>query len=211
MSSPVESRSDDDLLAAARLGDADALEGLILRYQPRVLRFGVKMCGDPEDAGDIAQETLLVMARSLREFRGEASVSTWLYTIARSFCIKKRRRSKFAPAHEESLEGLEDARRDGLADPAPGPEQTAFGREVESALAAAIDALDPDQREVLVLRDIEGLTAPEVAQVIGLSVDAVKSRLHRARLAVRQRVAPVLGMSTDWPMSVGCPDVLVLF
>jgi RNA polymerase sigma factor (sigma-70 family) len=115
----------------------------------------------------------------------------------------KRRRSKFAPAHEESLEGLEDARRDGLADPAPGPEQTAFGREVESALAAAIDALDPDQREVLVLRDIEGLTAPEVAQVIGLSVDAVKSRLHRARLAVRQRVAPVLGMSTDWPMSVG--------
>ena len=211
MSSPTESRSDDDLLAAARLGDAEALEGLILRHQPRVLRFGAKMCGNPEDAGDVAQETLLVMARSLREFRGEASVSTWLYTIARSFCIKKRRRSKFAPAREESLEGLETGQRHELPDPAPGPEQTAFGREVESALAAAIDALDPEQREVLVLRDIEGLTAPEVGQVIGVSVDAVKSRLHRARLAVRQRVAPVLGMSMDSPRSVGCPDVLARF
>lgn len=211
MPSPTQSRPDDDLVAAARLGDADALEALLLRYQPRVFRFGVKMCGDPEDAGDVAQETLLVMARSLREFRGDASVSTWLYTIARSFCIKKRRRSKFAPAHEESLEGLEAEQRGALPDPAPGPEQAAFGQEIGSALAAAIDALDPEQREVLVLRDVEGLTAPEVGQVIGLSVDAVKSRLHRARLAVRQHVAPVLGISLNAPLATGCPDVLALF
>lgn len=212
MQSSTQSRSDDDLLAAARLGDADALEGLILRYQPRVFRFGVKMCGDPEDAGDVAQETLLVMARSLREFRGDASVSTWLYTIARSFCIKKRRRSKFAPAHEESLDGLDAGERNRLPDPAPGPEQAAFGREIESALAAAIDTLDPEQREVLVLRDVEGLTAPEVGQVIGVSVDAVKSRLHRARLAVRQHVAPMLGITMDTvPSSALCPDVPMLF
>ena len=205
-------RTDEDLLAAARQGDAGALEALILRYQPRVYRFGVKMCRDIDDASDVVQESLLAMARSVREFRGDSSVSTWLYTIARSFCIKKRRRSKFAPAQEESLEALGGERLGDLSDPAPDPEQQAAGREIETVLSAAIDSLDVAQREVLVLRDIEGLSAPEVATVLGLSVQAVKSRLHRARLAVRQHVAPVLRV----PAAAGapgtpCPDVLTLF
>jgi RNA polymerase sigma-70 factor (ECF subfamily) len=148
------------------------------------------MCGNVEDAGEVAQESLISMARSLPDFRGDASVSSWLYTIARRFCIKKRRRSKFAPAREESLDapGTDAARR--LADPAPSPEQTAANRELATALARAIDALDPSPREVLVLRDIEGLSAPEVARILDISVEAVKSRLHRARVAVRQTLAP---------------------
>jgi RNA polymerase sigma-70 factor (ECF subfamily) len=203
---------DADLLAAARQGDPEALEALILRYQPRVYRFGVKMCGDVEDASDVVQETLLAMARSVRGFRGDASVSTWLYTIARSFCIKKRRRSKFAPAREESLEALGAERLDGLSDPAPGPEQEAAGREIETALTGAIQSLDTAQREVLVLRDIEGLSTLEVAKVLGLGVQAVKSRLHRARLVVRQQVAPVLGIpAAAAAPRPGCPDVLMLF
>lgn len=170
------------------------------------------MCRNPEDAGDVLQETLLTMARSLRDFRGDASVSTWLFTIARRFCLKKRRRSKFAPVREESLDELGAPQRDALAAPGPGPEQAAFGREIETALSAAIAGLDPGQREVLVLRDIEGLSAPEVGTVLGLSVDAVKSRLHRARLAVRQSVAPKLGIPLDTPPTApGCPDVLTLF
>jgi RNA polymerase sigma-70 factor (ECF subfamily) len=202
--------SDEDLLEAARAGDAESLEALVLRYQPRVFRFGLKMCRDREDAGDIVQETLLTMARSLRDFRGDATLSTWLYAIARSFCLKKRRRSMFAPARDESLDEL-DARRHGLAEPAPDPERAAFGREVQAALAAAIDALDDGHREVLLLRDVEGLSAPEVAAVTGLSVEAVKSRLHRARLAVRRRVAPLVGRPVDAASSAGCPDVLGLF
>jgi RNA polymerase sigma-70 factor (ECF subfamily) len=198
------------LLAAARQGDADALEALILRYQPRVFRFGVKMCGNEEDAGEVVQETLLAMARSVREFRGDASVSTWLYTIARSFCIKKRRRRKGAPTQEESLEAVDVGRLGRLSDHAPDPEQQAAGREVQAALAAAIESLDGPQREVLVLRDIEGLSAPDVAKVLGSSVQAVKSRLHRARVSVRERVAPVLGNSpAAAPRQAGCRDVLM--
>jgi RNA polymerase sigma-70 factor (ECF subfamily) len=207
----TDARTDEELLAAARVGNSEALETLILRYQPRVYRFGVKMCSDVEDAADVLQETLLAMTRTVRNFRGDSTVSTWLYTIARSFCIKKRRRGKFAPA-EQSLEALRARDYEDPSDPAPGPEQAAWGREIERALSAAIDSLDPAQREVLVLRDVEGLSAPEVAAVLGLRLEAVKSRLHRARLTVRQRIAPVLGIpEAARPQSRRCPDVLMLF
>jgi RNA polymerase sigma-70 factor (ECF subfamily) len=206
------SLTDAELLVAARQGDAAALEALLVRYQPHLYRFGLRMCGNEEDAGDVAQESLISMARSVRDFRGESSVSSWLYTIARSFCIKKRRRSKFAPAREESLEapGINAAQR--LADSAPSPERTATNRELQQALTHAIDALEPAQREVLVLRDVEGLSAAEVAKVLGTSVDAVKSRLHRARVAVRQALAPVWGTASNEPRRDSmCPDVLTLF
>jgi RNA polymerase sigma-70 factor (ECF subfamily) len=206
------SATDAELLAAARQGDAAALEALLVRYQPHIYRFGLRMCGNEEDAGDVAQESLISMARSVRDFRGDSSVSSWLYTIARRFCIKKRRRSKFAPAREESLDapGIDAAQR--LADPAPSPEQAATNRELERALVRAIDGLEPAQREVLILRDVEGLSAAEVAKVLAISVDAVKSRLHRARVAVRHALAPVLRSPIDEPPRDSmCPDVLLLF
>ena len=201
---------DADLLEAARRGDGDALDTLILRYQPRVFRFGLKMCRNVEDAGDVVQDTLLALARNIGEFRGEASISTWLFAIARNACIRRRRRSKYAPAREESLEGLEAGVRDSIADPSSGPERAAFGHEIQQRLAEAIDTLEPGQREVLVLRDVEGLSAPEVADVLGIQVDAVKSRLHRARMTVRARLAPALGAPVNAP-APGCPDVLALF
>ena len=182
------SATDGELLAAARQGDAAALEALLVRYQPQLYRFGLRMCGNAEDAGDVAQQSLISMARSLRDFRGDASVSSWLYSIARSYCIKKRRRSKFAPEREESIDAPGNAAVQRVADPSPDPEHAAAGGEIEAALAAAISALDEGQREVLVLRDVEGLSAAEVAKVMGISVDAVKSRLHRARVAVRNRL-----------------------
>jgi RNA polymerase sigma-70 factor (ECF subfamily) len=231
---------DATLLDRARAGDRRALEDLIGRHQRRVYRFGLKMCRDPEDAKDVLQETLLAAARTVKDFRGASSVSTWLYTIARSFCIKKRRRSKFAPEQEESL----DARGPGLEarqvmDPSRGPEDELAGRQVELALEQAIGSLDPMYREVLLLRDVEGLTAPEVAEVMGLTVEAVKSRLHRARVAVREAVAPLLGAPEAAPAAraagaaaaapvaaapvaaapvaataapdAGCPDIVDLF
>jgi RNA polymerase sigma-70 factor (ECF subfamily) len=206
------SATDAELLAAARQGDAGALEALLSRYQPHLYRFGLRMCGNEEDAGDVAQESLISMARSLPGFRGDSSLSSWLYTIARRFCIRKRRRSKFAPAREESLDAPETGATNRLADPAPSPEQSAANRELQSALTRAIDVLEPGQREVLVLRDIEGLSAPEVAQILGIRVEAVKSRLHRARLAVRQALVPVLNTASDEPSrDSACPDVLTLF
>jgi RNA polymerase sigma-70 factor (ECF subfamily) len=204
--------SDDRLLTAARAGDRQALETLLERHQAQVYRFGVKMCQDPEDAKDVLQDTLLAMARGVRDFRGASSISTWLYTIARSFCIKKRRRSKFAPEQERSLDTDLTAEAKQLAAPGESPDEALAAKQVETALAEAIAALEPMYREVLLLRDAEGLTAPEVAEILGVTPQAVKSRLHRARLSVRERVAPLLGMQLDLPPTPGtCPDVLAMF
>jgi RNA polymerase sigma-70 factor (ECF subfamily) len=215
---------DTTLLDQARGGDRAALEALLARHQRRVYRFGLKMCRDEEDAKDVLQETLLAVARTVKDFRGASSVSTWLYTIARSFCIKKRRRSKFAPEHEESLDAREpgsEARQ--VADDARPADESLAGRQIEAALEQAIGALEPMYREVLVLRDVEGLTAPEVAEVMGLTVEAVKSRLHRARVAVRAAVAPLLGVPGEGhpaaapalpvagAVSGACPDIVQLF
>jgi RNA polymerase sigma-70 factor (ECF subfamily) len=204
--------SDERLLAAARTGDRKALETLLERHQGEVYRFGMKMCRDPEDAKDVLQDTLLAMARGVRDFRGASSLSTWLYTIARSFCLKKHRRSKFAPEPERSLDTDAGSEASQVAASAHEPDEALAGKEVESALARAIAGLDPLYREVLLLRDVEGLTAPEVAEVLGVSTQAVKSRLHRARIEVRDRVAPLLGIEPAPAGTQGpCPDVLTMF
>jgi len=208
------SPSDETLLAGARAGDRRALEALLERHEAQVYRFGMAMCRDPEDAKDVLQDTLLAMARSVRDFRGASSLATWLYTIARSFCIKKRRRSKRAPEPEaeSSLETTAAREASRLVDPADAPDEALAGKQVERALAHAIGELEPMYREVLLLRDVEGLTATEVGEITGITPQAVKSRLHRARLAVRERVAPLLGIETDRPAAPGtCPDVLTMF
>jgi RNA polymerase sigma-70 factor (ECF subfamily) len=210
MESQTSQTSDDELISAARGGDREALGRLLERHQARVYRFGMRMCRGEEDAKDVLQETLLAAARTLPDFRGASSLSTWLYTIARSFCIKQRRHSKFAPEVLESLDVGEPAKSAlQLPDPSRGPDEALDGRRIETALESAIAALDPKYREVLVLRDVEGLSAAEVGVVLGLSVEAVKSRLHRARIAVRERVAPAL--ASEPTASSSCRDVVEVF
>src|SRR5512136_1442760 len=102
-------KSDGELVAAAQRGDREALGKLLERHQAKVYRFGMRMCRAEEDAKDVLQETLIAAARTLPDFRGASTVSTWLYTIARSFCLKKRRTSKFAPERIESLEAQGEA------------------------------------------------------------------------------------------------------
>ena len=206
--------NDQALIEAARAGDRRALEKLLERHQGAVYRFGMKMCGEPEDAKDVLQETLFAAVRTLPEFRGASSVSTWLYTIARSFCLKKRRTSKFAPERIESLEAHEEASAE-VADGRRSPEEDASARQTRKVLDAAISELDPMYREVLLLRDVEGLPAAEVAEILGLTVEAVKSRLHRARVAVRERVAPVLVPAAAAAAAAApgptCQDVVLMF
>ncbi len=207
-------QSDEELLGAARRGDRAALEALLLRYQSRVYGFGMRMCRDPEDAKDVLQDTLLAMARTVRDFRGASSVSTWLYTIARSFCAKKRRRGRSVSAEPLPTDPLHGADPVQVPHPGPTPETNLEHRETEAVLAHAIAGLTPTYREVLVLRDVEGLSAAEVAEVLGISVDAVKSRLHRARLSVRDTLAPALGIQRERaPLGTlrTCPAVLMLF
>ncbi|MDF1562735.1 MAG: sigma-70 family RNA polymerase sigma factor [Deltaproteobacteria bacterium] len=205
----MASTIDTTLIDAARNGDPIALSEVLSAVQNRVYRFGMKMCRDPHDAEEVLQETLIAMAKGLPEFRGESSISSWAYAIARSFCIKQRRRSKFAPEHETSIEqeGREEAR--AIADTTSAPDNEAEGRELRALLDEAISELDPMYREVLVLRDVEGLTAPEVGEVMGLTVAAVKSRLHRARKTLRELVEPILEEAPQ--PGTACPDTATLF
>jgi RNA polymerase sigma-70 factor (ECF subfamily) len=199
----VEPDSDSSLVERARAGDEAALQDLVEAYAPRILRFGRKLCGDEQAAREVAQQTLLTAASKIADFRGDSQFSTWLYMIARSHCIKERTRGA-AAIRAEPLEGR------GMEVAAPAqqrPDEQVAQQQLHAALDGAIAALEPGQREVLVLRDIEGLSAAEVGRALGLSVDAVKSRLHRARKSLREGLAPWLEQSTPGP---ACPDVVEL-
>jgi RNA polymerase sigma-70 factor (ECF subfamily) len=189
---------DDQLLAAAKAGDARAMEELLARHEPRVYRFGLRMCGNEDDAREVLQETLLATFKNLASFRGDSQLSTWLYQVARSFCIKERRRHVGEPAEHAALEGTE-ARR--VADEAPGSDARAHARQVGEVIQAALTTLPIEQREAIVLRDVEGLSSEEAADVVGVEVNALKSRLHRGRMALKQHLAAVL---EDGDTDLGC-------
>jgi RNA polymerase sigma-70 factor (ECF subfamily) len=204
----MHDESDDQLLAAAKRGDRAALLELLERHQAQIYRFGMRMCGDAQDAQDVLQDTLLAVTRGVPEFRQDSSISSWLYAIARSFCSKKHRKSKFAPTQHSSLNDDAGGNRE-LAAPGAAPDDAVAANQLRSALQSAIDSLDPSYREVLILRDVEGLTAAEVAHALGLGVPAVKSRLHRARRELRERLMPYVNPKEP-EVSSGCPDVLRL-
>lgn len=194
------------LFEQARGGNPAALEALLREVQPQLYRYSLKMCRKPEDAEDVLQDTLLTLARSLRDFRGASSLSTWLFTITRSFCIKKRRKSKFAPDQLEPLPSVASGESSQIASTLPSPHQHAESAELWQQIKAGIQRIDPTYREVLVLRDIEGLRAKEVADIVGISVSAVKSRLHRARAQLREHLA-----TTPYHPKPGCPDIRKVF
>jgi len=202
-------RGDAELIQALQAGDEKALGMLLTRHAPGIYRFGLKMCRDPEDAKDVVQDTLLAAAHGLRAFRGASSLSTWLYAIARSFCIKKHRGSEPLARAWASLDEAPGGAE--LPSPEARPDDAVSDLELGAALEGAIGSLAPMYREVLLLRDVEGLSAGDVAEVLGLSVDAVKSRLHRARAEVRGKLEPFVSTSDASAPAGTCPDVVALF
>ena len=199
---------DDELLARVRGGDSGALERLLERYQGPLLRFSMRMCRNTADAEDVLQESLLAAARGLPEFRGDSSLSSWLYSIARSFCIKQRR-GLAAKARRSATVGDDEARV--LPDEHDVPEQSVANHELSTAFDTALRELPEDYREVLLLRDVEGLTAPEVAESLSLNVPQVKSRLHRARVALRAQLTPLLAELQNPVPNPGCPEIVETF
>jgi RNA polymerase sigma-70 factor (ECF subfamily) len=193
--------TDLELLDRARTGDQRATNQLLERHELRVYRFGLRMCGNDDDAREILQETLLAAFKNLHTFRGDAALSTWLFQIARSFCIKRRRRREGEPQRHESVETAEV-----LSVPSGEPQSDARHHDAELAvlIQAAIGTLPTEQREAIVLRDVEGLSADEAAEVVGIEVGALKSRLHRARTALREQLAAALTERED---SVACPEL----
>lgn len=193
--------SDAELLRKARSGDSASLDELLARHQHQVFRFGLRMCGNEDDARDVLQETLLAAFRNIEGFRGDAQLSTWLYQIARSFCVRSRRRAAGEPERTEPLDAPAAARAPSEA---AAPDAAAHAREIGQLLQAAILSLPVAYREALILRDVEGLSAEEAAKVVGIEVGALKSRLHRARMELRERLGDVLSSDTA---KGGCPEL----
>lgn len=156
-------------------------------------RFAHRLCGEPEAAKDLVQETFLNAYQGFDRFRGDAQISTWLYTIASRASLRMRRRRKGAPERELSLDEFIPT-SDGefrLQIPIDGlsPEAALQNKQLRQALDAAINQLPKKYKMVLVLRDMEGVSAKEVGAIMGLNERAVKSRLHRARLFVRRQLS----------------------
>jgi RNA polymerase sigma-70 factor (ECF subfamily) len=177
--------NDAELIARAQKGDSKAMNELLGKLEQRVYRFGLRMCGNEDDAREVLQETLLATFKNLATFRGDAQLSTWLYQVARSFCLKQRRRHEGEPATHESTETPEVK---AIASETAASDSRAHARQVGEVIQVAMQALPAEHREALVLRDVEGLSYEEIAQAVGDSVPAIKSRLHRARLALRAAI-----------------------
>lgn len=190
---------DETLVIRAQSGDRAAMEDLLASVAPSIRRFAMRMCRNEADADDVLQDALLSVATNLDSFEGRSSVPSWAFAITRSACTRRRRGKKNAPAAgDDVLVGMEAHE--------PGPEDRAASIEMAELVARALDGLPDDYREVLLLRDAEGLTAGEAAVVLGVSVDALKSRLHRARGALREALRPTL--EADSTPRAACPDVV---
>lgn len=161
--------TDDDVLQRARSGDRAAIEALLVRHQPDLRRFARRVCRTSEDADDATQHAMVKLATELPAFRGVAKLTSWLFTIVKRECLRLIAR----------------VRRNVPADKLDARLAIARELDVLLTLQRALSSLDPRLREVLLLRDVEELTGPEVAGRLGISLEAMKSRLHRARTEMR--------------------------
>lgn len=187
-------RDDQELVDALRAGDANGVDTLVQRYGAWIHRVAARVLGDRRDAEEVTQNVLMTVMGKIRTFKGEAAFSSWLYRIAANAAYDQAR-ARRARVDDLSLDAVlpvfdEMGRHvEPVVDWSRDLEDPAVAGEVRAALERAIGHLPEDYRVVVVLRDVEELTTEEVAQALGLTVAAVKSRLHRARLVLRQELA----------------------
>lgn len=171
---------DGQLVVLARGGNEHAFELLVRRHQGHTYRLALRMLGNHDDADDAAQEAFLQAWRGLSSFRADAAFGTWLYRIAMNECLRLlSRRREIAELPVE------------IVDPTASPEEMLAAKQIVAAVKAGVAGLTPEQRAPWVLREVEGLTYEEIADVLALTVAAVKARLHRARLHIADAVRSV--------------------
>ena len=180
--------SEEQLIRRAQQGDNGAFAELLLLHQKKVYNLCLRMSANPDDALDLSQEAFLRAWRSLGQYQFEASFSTWLFRLTSNICIdflrrkKRRQETSLTESYDDSDEGAELS----VPDAQPGPEQQAMTNETKIELARAMEQLSPEHREILQLRVIEDLQYEQIADILGVRVGTVKSRLARARLSFRK-------------------------
>ncbi|MCL5742786.1 MAG: sigma-70 family RNA polymerase sigma factor [Acidobacteria bacterium] len=193
-----------DLLA----GKPESFDRFVDHFRSKIFQYSWLMCGHREDAEEVAQETLMKVFENFDQLREPERVRAWVFRIAKNACLMKRRKSIYAPAQELSLdEFLPAVHQEGetvkleIADWSNLPENQLLRSEMKRVLHQAISGLPDIYRSVILLRDIEELTTEETAQVLEVGTDVVKTRLHRARLAIRKKLDTYLQSAVDQPAS----------
>lgn len=176
-------------LKKAAAGSAEAFEQLVLKYQTAVYNLCLRMTGDPEDAADMTQESFLKAWRNLESFQGNSAFSTWLYRLASNTCLDHLRSVKRKPQLSLVMEDEDgEAQALDVPDSAPSPEEQVIALDEQSRLNDALQALEEDQRQILILRAVNGLSYTEIAEALHLKEGTVKSRLARAREQLRKKL-----------------------
>ena len=195
--------AEDELIQAAKNADQAAFTELVRRYEETVYRFSYKICRDKTRAEETLQDTFINVFRKLRSFDGKAKFSTWLYTIVTNNCLMKLRRRKMADL-EDSLEEYDHPPAGNGGKPGnvmarweETPADIVMAGELRELLDGAITRLPEDYRVVFVMRDIEGRSTEETASILGLSIEATKSRLRRARAFLREQLHPHMSAHTE--------------
>ncbi len=187
--------TDRELVERINTGESELLGELISRYEDRVYNLALRMMGNREDAEDVLQDTFLNVIRSLDRFQGRSSFSTWLYRVAANAALTRlRKQSKQAKSEDEFLDDVYSVKRAAqaglkLPDWSANPVRELLNDEAMEQMNRAIESMPEIYRAVFVLRDVEELPTAEVAEIMDLSEAAVKSRLHRARLYLRNNLS----------------------
>lgn len=193
-------QTERELVSRARAGDTAAFEQLMLANQDRVYTLCLRMTGDREDALDLAQEAFFNAWRGLSSFQGNSSFSTWVYRLASNACIdflrKRKRRQQGESPH--SLDD-EEAPLPEPADPRGSPEEELERRELRRAVERGLQALPDHHRQVLVMRELSGMSYQEIGAVLDLDLGTVKSRIARARLALKKFLVQEGNFSLETP------------
>jgi RNA polymerase sigma-70 factor (ECF subfamily) len=193
MSDEVAREEDRQLLARAQDGDVSAFEALVDAHRDKVYGLALRMTRSDADAAEITQDTFLSAYQHLKEFRGDAAFGSWVHRIAANNALMRLRHRRVAQAAEQELQGPEFTERGSLAeyplsDWSRDAEEKALDAELGTAIQQAADQLPQGYREVFLLKDVEGLSYEQISEVTGDSIPAIKSRLHRARLALREAI-----------------------
>ena len=181
------------LIERSRKGDVAAFDKLVRRYERTVYNVAYRLCSSHDDAADIAQEAFVRAWNNLKSFRGEAQFSTWIHRIVTNVFLddRKKKRSRPTTSLEESVDLDENSVTRQYEDTAPGPEALMEGEERRMVLEKAVQTLPEAQRVMIVMYHTQGLAYEEIAEITQLPIGTVKSRLNRARLALRDRLGKV--------------------